>query len=188
MKRHLRSFVKGAREAGNHVGADQVPTPADVMSKATRMLKRVLLLQLLWFLCFGTGGVLVLWTAYENHHLPAFCSVPASRLQVGTSSAAVCAHHSYLWPLLLIVVGIAGLLVTGYVATRLAVRYLGTGAAALLRQGRWRMGATEQNFGGQNFGGQNFGGLPPGTPGGPSDFNAGLPPGSPGSPTDPPLA
>ena len=38
--------------------------------------------------------------------------------------------------MLLVLVGIAGLLVTGYVATRLAVKYLGAGAAAFLRGGR----------------------------------------------------
>jgi len=38
------------------MGSEVVPTPADVMAKATRMLKRVMLLQMVWFLCFFAGA------------------------------------------------------------------------------------------------------------------------------------
>jgi hypothetical protein len=141
MKRHVGSFVKGARGAAGVAGAgggDQMSsqllaTPADVMAKATRMLQRVMSLQLVWFLCFSAGGTLGVWAAWKNTHLPAVCSS-------GAGTAAACAHHSYLVPVILLVVGIAGMLVTGYVATRLAVKYLGAGAVVFLREGRRRMG------------------------------------------------
>ncbi|MGA2530949.1 MAG: hypothetical protein ABSG36_17540 [Acidimicrobiales bacterium] len=111
-----------------------VATPSDVMTKATRMLKRIMLLQTVWFVCFVAGGALVLRTAWENNHLPARCaSVSSSRTAPVIAS---CAHHSYRWPVILVLIGVVGLFVTGYVATRLAVRYLGEGAAAFLRGGR----------------------------------------------------
>jgi hypothetical protein len=96
-------------------------------------------------------------------------------------------------PVTLLVVGILGLIVTGYVATRLAVKYLGAGATAFLRSGRRFMGPMGPRGGGQNIGGGFPGGGFPGGAGGgmpPSgsrapDFNAGLPPG-PGSPSGPP--
>src|ERR1035441_6527025 len=109
------------------MGSEVVPTPADVMAKATRMLKRVMLLQMVWFLCFFAGGVLMVWTAWRNTHLPATCT---SGVRATASVIASCEHHSYHWPVLLVLVGIAGLFVTGYVATRLAVKYLGAGATA----------------------------------------------------------
>jgi hypothetical protein len=168
-----------------------VPTPADVMAKATKTLRRVMSLQIIWFLCFAAGGALGVWTAWKNGDLPAICSgasqarVPASAIQL---YLAGCAHHSYLWPVILLVVGVVGLMVTGYVASRLAFKYLGAGAAAFLRQGRRRMGP---RTGGQNNGG-GFPGAPPGMPPGfigglPPGFGGGLPPGTPGSPTGPPL-
>jgi hypothetical protein len=84
---------------------------------------------------------------------------------------------------LLVLVGIAGLFVTGYVATRLAVKYLGAGAAAFLRSGRRFMGPMDPRAGGQNMGG----GFPGSTGGMPPGCDAGLPPGTPGSPSGPPL-
>ena len=38
------------------------------------MLKRILWLQLAWFLCFVAGGVLIMKTAWDNAHMPAACS------------------------------------------------------------------------------------------------------------------
>lgn len=132
-ERHMRSFFRGVT-GGPSSGTRVVATTAEVRARATRALKRILWLQVAWFLCFVAGGVLVLKTAWDNAHLPAACSSAHSALK----STAACAHHSYSWPLLLLLLGIAALLVTGYVATRLAVRYLGEGAAAFL-------------FGGQRF-------------------------------------
>jgi hypothetical protein len=162
------------------MGSEVVPTPADVMAKATRMLKRVMLLQMVWFLCFFAGGVLMVWTAWRNTHLPATCT---SGVRATASVIASCEHHSYHWPVLLVLVGIAGLFVTGYVATRLAVKYLGAGAAAFLRSGRRFMGPMDPRAGGQNMGG----GFPGSTGGMPPGCDAGLPPGTPGSPSGPPL-
>jgi hypothetical protein len=168
------------------MGSEVVPTPADVMAKATRMLKRVMLLQMAWFLCFFAGGVLTVWTAWKNTRLPASCT---SGVRATVSVIAGCEHHSYHWPVLLVVVGIAGLLVTGYVATRLAVKYLGAGAAAFLRSGRRFAGPTASRPGGHETGGQSMGGGRPGSTGGmPPGLGAGLPPGTPGSPSGPPLA
>ena len=53
-----------------------------------------------------------------------------------------CELHSYLLAVVLILGGIAALLVTGYVATRLAVKYLGAGAMAFFRGGRRSVGPT----------------------------------------------
>jgi hypothetical protein len=80
---------------------------------------------------------------------------------------AGCEHHSYLLGVVLVLVGVTGLLVTGYVATRLAVRYLGAGAVAFLRGGR-RMSPM-----GPRRGPGNAGGFPGGTPRG---LSAGPPP------------
>ncbi len=184
MKRHVRSFVKGATGEASWTGAELVPTPADVMAKATRMLQRVMSLQLVWFLCFSVGGVLAVWTAWKNTHLPASCTVLNPLLQHASSTtAADCAKHSYLWPLVLMLVGITGLLVTGYVATRLAVKYLGAGAAAFLRSGRRFVGPM-----GPKMSAQNMGAWFPGSSGGvPPEVKGGLPPGTPGSPSGPPV-
>jgi hypothetical protein len=177
MNRHLRSFARGA--TGSPVaGGEVLATPADVMAKATRMLKRVLWLQLAWFLCFVAGGVLILRTAWENAHRPAACS---SGVRVSPSVLASCLrHHSYEWPVLLVLIGMAGLLVTGYVATRLAVRYLGAGAAAFLRGGRRFMGPMGRYPGGSGPDGGSpgsGGGAPPGI--GPGSAPGTGPPGPP---------
>jgi len=180
MKRLVASFVKGVTKGGDGMSSELVPTPGDVMAKATKMLQRVMALQVVWFLCFFAGGVLGVWAAWKNTHLPALCSASGS----GALPAGGCAHHSYIVPVLLLVLGIVGMLVTGYVATRLAVKYLGAGAVAFLRQGRGRMGPM-----GTRMGRQNMGGGFPGSAGGmPPDFNAGLPPGTPGSAPGPPLS
>ena len=153
------------------MGSEVVPTPSDVMAKATRMLKRVMLLQMVWFLCFFVGGVWMVGTAWKNTHLPAACSSGAK-----ASVVASCLHHSYSWPVLLVLVGVAGLFVTGYVATRLAVRYLGAGAAAFLRNGRRFTGAAGPRGPVRTWVGDSPGptaGMAPG-------FDAGLPPGRPG--------
>jgi hypothetical protein len=163
-----------------------VSTPTDVMAKASKMLQRVMLAQLVWFLCFAAGGVLGVWSAWKNGNLPSFCSLAGNQREpagVINQYLASCAHHSYVLPVTLLVVGIVGLMVTGYVATRLAFKYLGAGAVAFLRQGRRRMGPMGPRMGAQNMGG----GFPGGPTGMPPDFNAGLPPGTPGSPTGPPL-
>jgi len=186
MKRHVRSFVKGFSDGRTEVESEVVPTPTDVMAKATKMLQRVMSLQLAWFLCFSAGGLLGVWTAWKNHHLPANCTIGSSLIQRGVSTAATrCPHHSYVLPGILLAVGIVGLLVTGYVATRLAVKYLGAGAIAFLRQGRQRMGPMGPRTGGQSMGGGfpgagSTGGVPP-------NVNARLQPGTPGSPSGPPL-
>jgi hypothetical protein len=188
MKRHMRSFLKGFTGGRTFGGGELVPTPAEVMAKATKMLQRVMLLQLVWFLCFLAGGALTVWTAWKNVHVPASCNGQGGPA-VGKAPAVVaavtaaCEHHSYLWPVLLILVGIAGLFVTGYVATRLAVRYLGTGAAAFLRGGRRFMGPMGPRTGGQDTGGgfsSPATGVPPGF--------KGLPPGTSGSPPGSPLS
>lgn len=160
MKRHVKSFVKGA-QGGAFMDGELVPTPADVMAKATKMLRRVVVLQLVWFLCFASGCVLMVWTAWKNTHLPALCTLAVT---IGRSEPVKCAHHSYLLPVILLAGGIVGLLVTGYVATRLAVKYLGAGAMAFLRGGRRFMGPTSPPAGGQDMGGLpgRAGGLPPG--------------------------
>ena len=175
LDRHLRSFVKGATGTGSASDGALLATPAQVKARATKTLKRILLLQLVWFGCFLAGGVLVLETAWHNNHLPASCSAPRA-----AAATAGCLHHSFLWPALLILLGIAGLLVTGYVATRLAVKYLGAGAVAFLRGGRGFMGpmATPD---GQDMGS----GFPGSTGGTPPGFPADLPPGPPGPPPDP---
>jgi hypothetical protein len=170
------------------MGSELVPTSADVMAKATRMLKRIMLLQTAWFLCFLAGGVLTVWTAWKNTHVPAACNRqagPAVGKVPGIVAAVTvgCEHHSYLWPVLLILVGICGLLVTGYVATRLAVNYLGAGAAAFLRSGRLFMGPMGPRTGGQDMGG----GFPGQTGGMPPGLHSSLPPGTPRSPSGPPF-
>ena len=136
VNRHLRSFVKGATGT-TRTGGEVLATPSEVRARATRILKRILLLQLAWFACFVAGGVLIMKTAWDNAHMPSACS---SGVRLAPSVIASCLHHSYEWPVLLLLVGIAGLVVTGYVATRLAVKYLGAGAAAFLRGGRLFMG------------------------------------------------
>ena len=162
------------------MGSELVPTPAEVMAKATKMLQRVMLLQVVWFACFMAGGLLTIWTAWKNTHLPAACT--AHLVPSATSGAiAGCGHHSYHWPVLLVLVGIVGLFVTGYVATRLAVKYLGAGAAAFLRSGHRFMGPTGPHTGGQNMGG----GFPGSTGGMPPGF--GLPRGTPKPPSGPPF-
>ncbi|MGA3352880.1 MAG: hypothetical protein ABSD85_06800 [Acidimicrobiales bacterium] len=159
------------------MGSEVVQTPSEVMAKATRMLKRVMLLQMVWFGCFLTGGVLVLWTAWKNTHLPASCPSPGGPPQTAPLSVIEsCQHHSYLLAVVLVLIGIAGLFVTGYVATRLAVKYLGAGAAAFLRGGRRFMGPM-----GPRPGGPDMGGGFPGS-GGMQGFNPGLPPASPPAP------
>ena len=51
------------------MGSGIVPSPSEVMTKATRMLKRIMLLQMVCVLCFVAGGAMVLRTAWENNHL-----------------------------------------------------------------------------------------------------------------------
>jgi len=174
LDRHLRSFMKGATGAGTSAGGELLPTPAEVKARAVKTLKRVLLLQLVWFGCFLAGGVLVLQTAWHNSHLSVSCNGLRGAAVVSTSG---CEHHSYLWPLLLMLLGIAGLLVTGYVATRLAVKYLGAGAVAFLRGGRSYMGPMGPRPGGQD----TSGGFPRTSGGAPPGLDAGPPPGPPGS-------
>jgi len=182
MKRHVRSFVKGARGGASGTGAELVSTPADVMAKATKMLQRVMSLQLVWFLCFSVGGVLAVWTAWKDTHLPAACTVFNPLLQrAASTTTAECAKHSYLWPAGLMLLGITGLLVTGYVATRLAVKYLSAGAASFLRNGRRFMGPMGPKIGAQNMGAW----FPGASDGMPPDVKGGLPPGTPGSPSGP---
>jgi vacuolar-type H+-ATPase subunit I/STV1 len=109
------------------------------------MLKRVMALQVVWFLCFLAGGVLVIVTAWSNNHLPASCNGQGGALGKAGVVAAVtagCERHSYLPAVLLILLGVGGLLATGYVATRLAVGYLGEGAMAFLRNGHFFAGPT----------------------------------------------
>jgi hypothetical protein len=163
------------------MGSELVPTPADVMAKATKMLRRVMSLQIVWFLSFFAGGAVGIWTAWKNTHLPASCVDLQGGPLVGTLPG--CTHHSYVLPVVLLVVGIVGMMVTGYVATRLALKYLGAGAVAFLRQGRRRAGPMSSRMGrpGPNMG-TPFPGVGP-----PPDFDAGLPPGTPGSPSGPPL-
>jgi hypothetical protein len=174
LDRHLRSFAKGAASGGPGVSGQVVQTPAEVMAKARGMLKSVLLVQVVWFLCFIAGGVMLVWTAWENTHRPAVCP-GAVRLAPGV--IASCAHDSYLWPVLLILVGIVGLLVTGYVATRLAVKYLGAGAMAFLRGGRFFTGPMDQRPG--YTGAQDVnGGLPDPSGDMSPRFTADLPPGT----------
>jgi len=60
---------------------------------------------------FFVGGVLVVWTAWKNGHLPATLHECGQGHRL--TLAASCEHHSYHWPVLLVLVGIAGLLVTG---------------------------------------------------------------------------
>ncbi len=183
MKRHVRSFVKGARGEASGTGAEIVRTPADVMAKATKMLQRVMSLQLVWFLCFSVGGVWAVWTAWKDTHLPAACSAFNPLLQHAPSTTiAECAKHSYLWPVALMVVGITGLLVTGYVATRLAVKYLGAGAAAFLRSGRRFMGPMGPKPGAPGMGAW----FPGSSDAMPPEVKGGLPPSTPGSPSGPP--
>jgi hypothetical protein len=162
------------------MGSELVETPAEVMAKATRMLKRVMSLQVVWFVCFLGGGLVTLRAAWKNTHLPAACNGQGGTARASSVVAAVtagCAHHSYLVGVILVLVGIAGLLVTGYVATRLAVRYLGAGAMAFLRSGRSFVGPMGPRRGAQDAGGF------PGSPGG--SLNVGLPPGE-GAPPQPP--
>ena len=168
------------------MGSELVPTPAEVMAKATKMLQRVMLLQVVWFACFMAGGLLTIWTAWKNTHLPAACT--AHLVPSATSGAiAGCGHHSYHWPVLLVLVGIVGLFVTGYVATRLAVKYLGAGAAAFLRSGRRFVGPMGPRAGDRDMGDQDMGGGFPGSTGGiPPGLGAGRPPGTPGPPSGPP--
>ena len=128
--------------------------------------------------------MLAVWTAWKNTHLPACMHGANPLLQHAPSTTiADCAKHSYLWPLVLMLVGITGLLVTGYVATRLAVKYLGAGAAAFLRSGRRFVGPM-----GPKMSAQNMGAWFPGSSGGvPPEVKGGLPPGTPGSPSGPPV-
>ena len=170
LDRHLRSFVKGAEGAGTPARGELLPTPAEVKIEAVKTLKRILLLQLVWFGCFLAGGVLVLQTAWHNNHLPAACN------SLHGPPIPSCGHQFYLWPLLLILLGIAGLVVTGYVATRLAVKYLGAGAVAFLRGGRGYMGPMGPRQAGQNMGG---GGFPRSSGGDPPGLDDGLSPGPP---------
>jgi uncharacterized membrane protein YgcG len=136
------------------------------MGKALKMLQRIMLLQMVWFLFFVAGGVLVGWTTWSNKHLPAACSAP-SRLARHNLAASACATHSYELPIILVLIGIAALFVTGYVATRLAVKYLGDGAMAFLRNGRrfvgpmgYRRGSDDTGGGFAGFSGGAQAGLP----------------------------
>jgi hypothetical protein len=188
LDRHMRSFVKGATGGRTVMGSDVVETPADVMARATRMLKRVMALQVVWFFCFAVGGVFLIWTAWKNTHLPGYCPSGIAPPQTASLSQIElfvegCEHHSYLWPVLLILIGVCGLFVTGYVATRLAVSYLGAGAAAFLRGGRRFMGPMGTRPGGPGA----PGGFPGAAGGMPPGLGTGLPPG-PGwvPPPDPP--
>ena len=177
--RHLRSFVKGAtggHAAGGGAGrAEVVPTPSEVMAKATAMLHRILAVQFVWFLMFCTGVVLALWSAWENGHETrcVVSSVPAG----GTVAATCGQQHAYWLPIVLMLFGIGALLVTGYVATRLAVRYLGAGAAALLqgagRRSRWAPGAGRQRPGGSDAIGGPVGSPPGGLPADPGRVSGG---------------
>ncbi|MGD0439375.1 MAG: hypothetical protein ABSB52_01995 [Acidimicrobiales bacterium] len=159
------------------MGSQVLPTPAEVMAKATKMLQRVMLLQVLWFACFMAGGLWTIWTAWKNTHLPAYCS---DRVRAGAAAMAACSHHSYGGPVILVLVGIVGLFVTGYVATRLAVRYLGAGAAAFLRGGRRFVGPMGPRGGAEYMGG--------GFPGSSGGMSHGPGPSLPQRPPEPPQA
>ena len=156
-----------------------VPTPAEVMAKATRMLKRVMLLQIGVVPCFLAGGLLTSGRRGRTR------TCPPSALQLGPrprDAAAGCEHHSYHWPVLLVLVGIVGLFVTGYVATRLAVRVPRRRGGGLLAE-RTPLHGTDgpacTGLGDRDMGDQDMGGGFPGSAGGmPPGFGAGLPPGS----------
>jgi hypothetical protein len=175
--------------------SEVMPTASELVAKARRNLGRLMLLQIVWFLCFVGGGVFLIWTFWKNSSLPGYCSGGFAGSVLVPASA--CVHQSYLWPVVLMGLGIVGLMATGYVATRLAFRYLGQSAVAFLRGGRRQ----HTTMGGPGMGGfpgspSRFPGPPggfPGLPGGASSpggfppvFNEGLPPGAPGSPTGPP--
>jgi hypothetical protein len=162
------------------VGSEVVETPAEILAKATMMLKRVMSLQVVWFVCFLVGGLLTLRAAWKNAHLPAACQSQGDVTKAASVVAAVtagCEHHSYMLGVILVLVGIVGLLVTGYVATRLAVRYLGAGAMAFLRGGRSFVGPMGPRRGAQDTGGF------PGSLG--ASLNVGLPKGAPAPPQPP---
>jgi hypothetical protein len=115
------------------MGSELVSTPADVMARATKMLQRSMLLQRLWFVCFFGGGVMIVVTAWRNKHLPAVCKGIVHRTG---PLLAICASHPYHVWVIVTLVGVGGMLLTGFVTTRLAVEYFGEGARAFLRQGR----------------------------------------------------
>ena len=83
------------------MGSELVPTPAEVMAKATKMLQRVMLLQVVWFACFMAGGLLTIWTAWKNTHLPAACT--AHLVPSATSGS-----DRGLWPSLIPLAGALG--------------------------------------------------------------------------------
>ena len=132
LRRHAKSFVKGATGTSpgkvpggtaaqiSAASAQPVATPTEVLDKAKRMIRRVMALQVVWFAMCAAGGLTIVISLFRG------------------SSAA--------YGVLLLFVGIVGIVVTGYVTTRLAAKYLGAGATAFLRSqsraGR-RYGATD---------------------------------------------
>lgn len=111
LRRHAKSFVKGATTGSAAGDAAQPADPAAVLAKATRMIRRVMALQLVWFVMCIAGALMLLVDLVRG--------------------------GSLALPALFFLGGFVGLCVTGYIATRLAAKYLGAGANAFLRsQGR----------------------------------------------------
>ena len=142
---------------------------AETVARVTKIIGRMLVLNIVWFLCFAAGA---LWTVFTFAH-----NSSGSLSCTGLSSS--CGHDSYVLPVALLLVGFLGMPITAVVATRLAIKHVGLGAMAFMR-------ARRTNTAGAPWPGGAVG-LPGAMPGGPPGFVGGMPPGAPGTPTGPPL-
>jgi tRNA A-37 threonylcarbamoyl transferase component Bud32 len=103
------------------------------VSKGVAVLRWLLALQLVWFLMFGVGGALAVWTLYQNGATAVKCGGISGF--PGFSVTVECTHHhSFVLPIVLIVLGFVGFLATGLSASTWAVKRFGMGLVAYWRR------------------------------------------------------
>ena len=114
--------------------------PQDVLdqtARAGRRIRRLLLLQLLWFVLFIVGGIDLLVTLLRNGGSEL---THCGGAIVGSGSCGGHAHHSYVTPVALLSVGFVGFIANGYFMAWLGRRYLGRASGFFTGPGNW--GAT----------------------------------------------
>lgn len=111
--------------------------PQDVLDQAARAgrrIRRLLLLQLVWFVVFVIGGIDLVVTLVRNGSSEL---THCGGALVGSSNCGGHAHHSYAWPVGLLALGIVGFILNGYFMAWLGRRYLGRASRFFAGPGNW---------------------------------------------------
>jgi hypothetical protein len=115
------------------------PEVLEQAARAGRRIRRLLILQLAWFVVFIIGGIDLVVTLLRNGGSElTHCGAAI----VGSSSCGGHAHHSYSVPVGLLLLGVAGFIANGYLMAWLGRRYLGRASRFLAGPGTWGASTT----------------------------------------------